>query len=437
MAAAGLLSACASQPHTASVRQGGHSGGSKATMTASGAKIGAPYQIDGVWYYPREDPHYDKVGIASWYGPGFDGKPTATGEIYDMNALTAAHTTLPLPTNVEVTNLENGRSLVLRVNDRGPFVGDRVIDVSRRAAQLLGFFQQGTTQVRVRALPDAGSNTLLASASTPSIDTQARVAPMAGGNTQLLASPSRAASPSRVASTDARMAPIPDPGSGSSAGMAPIPNPAARPSVVASAELPPLPRAATHARPEFSAPPAYARGPGSDGQQRTLASILPPPSRQSGVPSQTAAAPRMAAAPATSPQLHFVVGPQPAVILSNASSGGATPADAYAENAPTIAPTLASATMSDGAPTRPSFGDRSSDDGGVYVQAGAFVDGSNAEHLRSEIARLGQTDIETTSIGGRLFHRVVIGPLASASEADLTLAKLRQMGHPGARILSR
>lgn len=94
-------------------------------------------------------PNYDEVGIASWYGPKFHGRPTANGEIYDMNALTAAHTTLPLPSIVRVTNLENGRSMLLRVNDRGPFVKGRLIDVSRRAAQLLGFAAKGTARVRV------------------------------------------------------------------------------------------------------------------------------------------------------------------------------------------------------------------------------------------------------------------------------------------------
>src|SRR5262245_27499003 len=84
-------------------------------------KIGDPYQIGGVWYYPKVDYTYDQTGIASWYGPGFDGKATANGEIYDQNALTAAHNTLPLPTVVRVTNLENGRAIELRINDRGPF----------------------------------------------------------------------------------------------------------------------------------------------------------------------------------------------------------------------------------------------------------------------------------------------------------------------------
>ena len=87
-----------------------------------GTKIGRPYQVSGVWYYPRMQPDYDETGIASWYGHPFHGRKTANGETYDMNALTAAHKTLPLPTDVRVTNLENGRSIVLRVNDRGPFV---------------------------------------------------------------------------------------------------------------------------------------------------------------------------------------------------------------------------------------------------------------------------------------------------------------------------
>ncbi|WP_262691668.1 septal ring lytic transglycosylase RlpA family protein [Kordiimonas aestuarii] len=119
-------------------------------------KVGNPYKVAGVWYHPKEDPYYDEVGYASWYGPDFHGKRTANGEQYNMNSLTAAHKTLPLPTFVKVTNLENGRSIVLRVNDRGPFVKSRIIDVSRRGAQLLGFDKQGVTKVRVQALDENG-----------------------------------------------------------------------------------------------------------------------------------------------------------------------------------------------------------------------------------------------------------------------------------------
>lgn len=115
-------------------------------------KVGDPYQINGVWYYPAEDWTYDETGIASWYGEDFHGKYTANGEVYNLNALTAAHRTLPMPSVVQVTNLENGRSIEVRVNDRGPFARGRIIDVSRRAAQLLGFEAQGTAKVRVKLL---------------------------------------------------------------------------------------------------------------------------------------------------------------------------------------------------------------------------------------------------------------------------------------------
>ena len=117
-------------------------------------KIGNPYQIGGVTYFPKEDYAYKEIGTASWYGADFHNGMTANGETYDMHSLTAAHRTLPLPSIVRVTNLQNGRSLVLRVNDRGPFVNDRIIDVSMAAAQLLDFKDKGTTQVQVEILPE-------------------------------------------------------------------------------------------------------------------------------------------------------------------------------------------------------------------------------------------------------------------------------------------
>src|SRR5712691_2355013 len=113
-----------------------------------------PYQVKGVWYTPKVDYDYDETGTASWYGPGFDRQPTADGEIYDMNQVSAAHKTLPLPSIVEVTNLQNGRALRVRVNDRGPFVDGRLIDMSRRSAQLLGFEGSGTAPVRVKIIKD-------------------------------------------------------------------------------------------------------------------------------------------------------------------------------------------------------------------------------------------------------------------------------------------
>jgi rare lipoprotein A len=117
-------------------------------------KIGRPYEIAGRWYTPHEDFEYDEIGMASWYGPKFHGKHTANGERFDQNALTAAHRTLPMPSMVRVTNMENGRTVDLRVNDRGPFARDRILDVSKRAAELLGFRRNGTARVRVVILPE-------------------------------------------------------------------------------------------------------------------------------------------------------------------------------------------------------------------------------------------------------------------------------------------
>ncbi|MBO21686.1 MAG: hypothetical protein CMM26_04815 [Rhodospirillaceae bacterium] len=147
------LTACAETElliHTAKQVKGKSDAGSKLGRY----KVGSPYQIKGVWYYPAEDYGYTETGIASWYGPNFHGKKTANGETYNQNDLTAAHRTLPLPSAVRVINLENGRSLVLRINDRGPFAHGRIIDVSRRGAQLLGFERNGTANVRVDILEE-------------------------------------------------------------------------------------------------------------------------------------------------------------------------------------------------------------------------------------------------------------------------------------------
>tara|TARA_B100001059_G_scaffold168897_1_gene168719 strand:- start:5863 stop:6666 length:804 start_codon:yes stop_codon:yes gene_type:complete len=123
-------------------------------------KVGNPYSINGIQYIPKEDPDYFEEGIASWYGPKFDGKLTANGEIFDQYAVTAAHRTLPIPSLVKVTNLENNRSIVIRINDRGPFVGDRIIDLSYKSAQLLGIIQKGTGKVRVEVI-DYGEHLLV------------------------------------------------------------------------------------------------------------------------------------------------------------------------------------------------------------------------------------------------------------------------------------
>lgn len=122
------------------------------------AVVGKPYKVAGRWYKPERDPNYDKTGSASWYGPNFHGRQTANGEIFDQFAISAAHPTLPLPSYVRVTNLANNRSIVVRVNDRGPFVHGREIDLSARAADMLGYREKGIARVRVKYVAPAPVN---------------------------------------------------------------------------------------------------------------------------------------------------------------------------------------------------------------------------------------------------------------------------------------
>jgi rare lipoprotein A len=128
------------------------SSGSKNVAQRGTYKIGAPYKIDGVTYTPQEEFNHVETGVASWYGPGFHGKSTANGEAYDQSARTAAHRTLQMPSIVRVTNLDNGMSTVVRINDRGPFARSRVIDLSRTAAQELDIVRNGTAHVRIDQL---------------------------------------------------------------------------------------------------------------------------------------------------------------------------------------------------------------------------------------------------------------------------------------------
>jgi len=164
-ASAALLAACASQPepkgmvnpkprskeYFAETEYGVKASPRAAFMRRGGGRdqLGKPYQVRGKWYYPKEDKRYAKVGLASWYGDAFHGRLTANGEVYDTAQLTAAHPTMPLPSYARVTNLETGSSVIVRVNDRGPYHEGRIIDVSERAAQMLDYAKVGTAKVKV------------------------------------------------------------------------------------------------------------------------------------------------------------------------------------------------------------------------------------------------------------------------------------------------
>ncbi len=150
-------------------------------------RVGAPYMVGGRVYVPEDNPQYQATGLASWYGADFHGRLTANHEVFDANGISAAHPTLPLPSYARVTNLSNGRSLIVRVNDRGPYHGNRIIDVSTQAAHLLGFRESGTAWVRVEYVgraPIQGSDDRILAATLR----QDEPAP-APGNVRLAATP--------------------------------------------------------------------------------------------------------------------------------------------------------------------------------------------------------------------------------------------------------
>jgi rare lipoprotein A len=270
--------------------------------------VGKPYQVAGGWYTPREDPSYDEVGRASWYGELFHGRYTANGEIYDMDRLTAAHPTLPLPVYARVTNLANGRNIVVRINDRGPFARDRIIDLSRRSADALGFRKNGTAQVRVTYLGKAPLN---------GDDSYERRYLASQGSAQF--------------ATARRIRPTADP--------------------VAVASIPSV---------------------GTPPRKNTdkLASRLAPPQAN---PKQARFAPAMQPTPA----------------------------------------------------------------GARLVQAGTFKSQENAERARTQLASIAPVDVAPIKLGGDTFFRVRIGPFAADAEAASALARVRQEGYTGARIVRK
>jgi rare lipoprotein A len=194
---AGLLSACGSSSR----------GGGGGVAQRGAYKVGAPYKIDGVTYTPQEEFNRTETGVASWYGPGFHGKSTANGERYDQGERTAAHRTLQMPAIVRVTNLDNGMSTVVRINDRGPFARSRIIDLSRTAAQELDVVRNGTARVRIDQLPaESMAVRDVAIAGGGPAEQNAAVAQVASGQ-RTASAPTMAAAPP----PPAQVAPAPQP----------------------------------------------------------------------------------------------------------------------------------------------------------------------------------------------------------------------------------
>lgn len=377
VSAAALLSACSSSPSPQSLTGVNRSifsedeyGVSSSPRVASGRvpkgggqfKLGPPYKVAGKWYVPRDNPNYDEYGIASWYGADFHGRRTANGEVFDANALTAAHPTLPLPCYAYVTNVDNGRTVLVRVNDRGPYVNDRLIDMSYAAAKQLGYLGKGRARVRVRFAglaplngDDSRERQFLAQQNNEPYRGQPQV-------TREYASAEPSASDLPPDSSDRW-------------------DPNSYRAQLAGKAVPPPPAPAQRSRRELVQTASTGEPDYSQGRM----SLTAAPQRQ----------PEPESEPFEAPQRF-------APAQSSADNGDAyQPASAYDE------------------------GSGGGYSGRAYVQVGIFRDRSNAERLRRELGALGPVEVAPLQAGnGMQVYRVRVGPFSQgdASRAQSRIA---------------
>jgi len=351
-------------------------------------RIGKPYVIDGTTYYPAEDMSYSETGIASWYGPGFHGRSTANGESYDQEQISAAHKTLPLPTIVRVTNLDNGKSVVARVNDRGPFVPGRIIDMSKGGARELGLDLTGVARVKVEVMRRESE--------------LVKQIAMNGGTRadQMAALNNPNAAPPPVLDSS----PVNGPMVASAPPVTSAPPASSTPVVSASQPIwspgDPPPRPGTAYAPISSdAPPAPQP--------------VPPP-----VPSSSSQVTSTAIAP---PSSYSPPPPPPLATPSYSQSVQPTQLAPPPPPAPVAAPVAPPTTYGSGQ---------------IYVQAGAFSQLDNAEKVRSQLSQYGRAIVSPVQASGRELYRVRLGPMASAQAADALRAQVLQAGYRDARVVS-
>jgi rare lipoprotein A len=343
-------------------------------------KVGNPYKVGSVWYYPEENFNLVETGIASWYGPGFHEDHTANGEVFDQNQLTAAHRTLQLPCFARVTNLENGHSVVVRINDRGPYLHGRIMDVSMRAAELLGFASKGTARVKLEVL-EKESRTL-AEAGKRGEDT----------SHMTLADVQKIAGMTGLATTAQPTSPQP-----------PVITPA-------PAFAPVRPVAAAAPQPAVRMASA-ATGTEDDSMPESL--------RTPTITVEELAAP---GSHATVPPPHFSEHPQqaayqpPAVAPSSGGRASGSMAQGHVQDVSVVSKE----------PVHPT---------GIFVQAGSFSVFANAEKLTRSLANIAPTTIEPVTVNGHKLYRVKLGPIATETEADNILEKVISSNGNGAKVI--
>ena len=349
--------------------------------------VGKPYTVAGKVYVPREDRSYSSIGLASWYGDDFHGRLTANGEVFDMHDISAAHTTMPLPSYARVTNLANGRSILVRVNDRGPYHGNRVIDVSRRAAELLAFETDGVGRVKVDYVGPAQ--------------------PTGSDEAMLVAS----------LKTDGSPASLPDAGG-------------ARGPVMVAEAAPPKTIPALGPASVLATQGAPAQGVAERSGLQTasvqVASFVLPPHRPSDI---DAAAQPIGLRPMIVPQLPVrtaAMAATPAVL-----SGAATERLQIGDIVPAKDPALGYAASTPPPPTPA----RSADGGAHFVAAGLFNEESRAKAVAWVLQQVGSVDIEPVPQGATTAWRVVAGPFADENAARAAEALARGAGADKARVM--
>lgn len=352
-------------------------------------RVGSAYKVRGKTYQPRFDPTHDEVGVASWYGDDFHGRRTANGEIYDMHAFSAAHRTLPLPSYVRVTNVANGRSVIVRVNDRGPFHSNRVIDMSRRASEILAFHGHGVARVRV---------------------TYVGAAPLDGNDDWL------------VTTVKANGVPVPPQ---EVARLAPIPDWAVhRPAQKSAVQL---------ALADTLAPAPRPRPREELVQLASQSSFLPASVRQTPAPSTPSASAQTASAP---------IPPTPVTPIPSASAPVALTPVALAP-LPAARPDFAK--TGQGAPSAPAApvqalahappANTAGSNLVLSLNAGSFRDPSEAFRIRDALSRHGRAVVDPVNVSGITFYQVRLAPIFGQAAADTALKDAKAQGAVSARIL--
>lgn len=390
--------------------------------------VGRPYTIAGRTYTPRENPNYSAVGMASWYGVAFHGRRTANGEVFDRQSISAAHPTLPLPSYVRVTNMGNQRSIVVRVNDRGPYHAGRVMDVSERVAQALEFKHLGTARIRVQYLSRAGlagsdDRRLLASLRTDGapaeLDRTPFGAPILVAGTDAAPARTGTSSPSPAvftlaAAQNAQSAPLE-----SRAVVSPDTVRDAPVTVVGTLRRDvPLPR-----------PRPFDLDGGTSVQLATALSRADEPSR---APSQAALAPpiQLAQLPDGAPVTAYAPVRATAAALPIATQQVAAlyfaPDTGLASRFETVG-AMARLKPAEFRPVGP--------DGNLSVAAGLFRDKANAERVSARVADAGRAVIQQSVLHGAPAYRVTVVALRDAAAADRAVAAARAAGVADAAVI--